>query len=132
MFGVGGAGGNIVNNMIVGGLQGVEYIAANTDKQVLDVNSAQTKLQIGKQFTGGKGAGGNPEVGKKSTEESIEDIKEAIKYSDMLFITAGMGGGTGTGGAPIVAKNWTGSWSFSRCFCYHALYQRGQIQTMNC
>ncbi len=104
VFGVGGAGGNIVNNMIVGGLQGVEYIAANTDKQVLDVNSAQTKLQIGKQFTGGKGAGGNPEVGKKSTEESIEDIKEAIKYSDMLFITAGMGGGTGTGGAPIVAK----------------------------
>ncbi len=104
VFGVGGAGGNIVNNMIAGGLQGVEYIAANTDKQVLDVNSAQTKLQIGKQYTGGKGAGGNPEVGKKSTEESLEEIKEAIKYSDMLFITAGMGGGTGTGGAPLVAK----------------------------
>lgn len=104
VIGIGGGGGNAINNMIRKGLTGVEFIAANTDRQALEHNLASVKIQIGRETTRGLGAGANPEVGHKSVEESKEQIKEALKGSDMLFITSGMGGGTGTGGAPIVAK----------------------------
>jgi cell division protein FtsZ len=104
VIGVGGCGGNAVNNMIQRGLTDVSFISANTDKQVLDTNLAEVKLQIGRETTKGLGAGGNPEVGKLSAEESIEEIKESLMGCDMVFVTAGMGGGTGTGAAPIVAK----------------------------
>ncbi len=104
VIGVGGCGGNAVNNMITRNLTGVSFISANTDKQVLDTNLAQVKLQIGKETTKGLGAGGKPEIGELSAEEDTDDIKESLAGSDMIFITAGMGGGTGTGAAPIVAK----------------------------
>ncbi len=104
VFGVGGCGGNAINNMIEKNLTGVSFISANTDKQVLDTNLAQMKLQIGKETTRGLGAGGDPEVGRISAEENIEEIREALINSDMVFVTAGMGGGTGTGAAPIVAR----------------------------
>lgn len=104
VVGVGGGGGNAVNNMINRGLTGVDFIAANTDKQALEHNLAQVKVQIGKESTRGLGAGANPEIGKKSLEESSEEIKDIIKGTDMIFITGGMGGGTGTGAAPALAK----------------------------
>jgi len=104
VIGVGGCGGNAVNNMINRNLTGVSFISANTDKQVLDTNLAQIKLQIGKETTKGLGAGGNPEIGEISAEEDANDIKDSLEGSDMIFITAGMGGGTGTGAAPVVAK----------------------------
>lgn len=104
VIGVGGCGGNAINNMIQKNLTGVSFISANTDKQVLDTNLAQVKLQIGKETTRGLGAGGDPEIGRISAEENIEEIKEALENSDMVFVTAGMGGGTGTGAAPIIAK----------------------------
>lgn len=104
VVGVGGGGGNAVNNMIRRGLKGVDFIAANTDKQALAHNLAPIKVQVGKEITRGLGAGANPEVGKKSVEETYDEIKEFLKGSDMIFVTSGMGGGTGTGGAPIVAR----------------------------
>ncbi|GLI36002.1 cell division protein FtsZ [Desulforhabdus amnigena] len=104
VLGIGGGGGNAINNMINGGLDGVEFIAANTDFQVLDQNLAPTKIQLGVNLTKGLGAGGNPEIGSKSAQEDIEKIREAVDGSDMVFITAGLGGGTGTGGAPVVAQ----------------------------
>lgn len=104
VLGIGGGGGNAINNMISGGLDGVEFIAANTDFQVLDQNLAPTKIQLGVNLTKGLGAGGNPEVGSKSAQEDMDKIREAIDGSDMVFITAGLGGGTGTGGAPVVAQ----------------------------
>lgn len=104
VIGVGGAGGNAVNRMIADGVEGVEFIAANTDLQALDMNNAETKIQLGPKLTRGLGAGANPDVGKKSGEESEEAIAEALKGADMVFVTAGMGGGTGTGAAAIVAK----------------------------
>lgn len=104
VIGVGGCGGNAINNMIQKNLSGVSFISANTDKQALDTNLAQVKLQIGKETTRGLGAGGDPEVGRISAEENIDEIKEALTNSDMVFVTAGMGGGTGTGAAPIVAR----------------------------
>ncbi len=104
VIGIGGAGNNAINNMIRSGLKGVEFIAANTDVQSLRRCLAEVKIQLGAELTKGLGAGGNPEVGMKASEESIEQIKEAIEGSDMVFITAGLGGGTGTGGAPVVAK----------------------------
>lgn len=104
VIGVGGCGGNAINIMIEQKLTDVTFIAANTDKQVLDKNLAHIKLQIGKNTTNGLGAGGNPEIGKVSAEESIDEIKQALAGSDMVILTAGMGGGTGTGAAPIVAK----------------------------
>lgn len=104
VIGVGGGGGNAVNNMIMDKLDGIEFIAANTDKQALDQNLAGIKIQLGKDSTKGLGAGGNPEVGKSAAEESMNDIKEVLKDSDMVFVTAGMGGGTGTGAAPVIAK----------------------------
>lgn len=103
VIGVGGAGGNAINRMIQAGLKGVEFIAINTDAQVLDQNRAEKKVQIGKQTTNGLGAGANPDIGARAMEESRDEVAEIIGNPDMVFITAGMGGGTGTGAAPAVA-----------------------------
>jgi cell division protein FtsZ len=104
VFGVGGAGGNAVSNMIAAGLRGVDFIAANTDKQALDLNAALDKLQLGANLTNGLGAGSDPEKGALGAEESVETIRAATEGADMIFITAGMGGGTGTGASPIIAR----------------------------
>ncbi|OOP73893.1 cell division protein FtsZ [Clostridium beijerinckii] len=104
VIGCGGGGSNAVNRMIVEGLKNVEFIAINTDKQALMLSNADQKIQIGEKLTKGLGAGANPEIGKKAAEESREEITASIKGANMVFITAGMGGGTGTGAAPIVAE----------------------------
>ncbi|EMV4567074.1 cell division protein FtsZ [Listeria monocytogenes] len=104
VIGVGGGGNNAVNRMIEHGVQGVEFISVNTDAQALNLAKAETKLQIGTKLTRGLGAGAVPEIGKKAAEESHEQIEEALKGSDMVFVTAGMGGGTGTGAAPVIAQ----------------------------
>jgi len=104
VIGVGGAGCNAVNTMIDAGLEGVEFIVANTDQQVLDTSKAAVKIQLGESITKGLGAGANPEVGKQAALEDIDKIKEVLDSSDMVFITAGMGGGTGTGAAPVIAE----------------------------
>src|SRR3989338_4627614 len=104
VVGVGGSGGNAVNHMISTHVQGVDFVAINTDGQDLHKNKAKRKIHIGKNITRGLGAGMNTDIGKQAAEETREDIQEAIKGSDMVFITCGMGGGTGTGGAPVVAK----------------------------
>ena len=104
VVGVGGAGGNAVNRMIRSGLQGVEFIAVNTDAQVLELSHAPKRIQIGQNVTKGLGAGANPEVGRRSVEEDRELVSELLANSDMVFVTAGMGGGTGTGAAPVVAE----------------------------
>ncbi len=104
VIGVGGGGNNAVNRMISTNIIGVEFIAINTDNQALNTSCASKKLVIGSKITRGKGAGSNPEIGKRSAEESIEDIKAILDGADMVFITAGMGGGTGTGAAPVIAK----------------------------
>jgi len=104
VVGVGGAGNNVVNRMVKSGTQGVEFIAINTDKQTLAVSNADQKIQIGEKMTRGQGAGSDPEVGKRSAEESRNNIAKAIEDADMVFITAGMGDGTGTGAAPVVAE----------------------------
>ena len=104
VVGVGRAGNNVVNRMVRAGTQGVEFIAINTDKQALAVSNADQKLQIGEKMTHGQGAGSDPEVGKRSAEESRNNIAKAVEDADMVFITAGMGGGTGTGAAPTVAE----------------------------
>ncbi len=103
VIGVGGGGNNVVNRMVRTGTKGVEFIAVNTDKQALSISSATQKIQIGEKLTNGQGAGSDPEVGRKSAEESRSQISKAMEDADMVFITAGMGGGTGTGAAPIVA-----------------------------
>ncbi len=103
VIGVGGAGNNVVNRMAAAGVDGVEFVAINTDKQVLTTLEANQKIQIGEKLTMGKGAGSKPEIGKQSAEESRNNIAQALDGADMVFITAGMGGGTGTGAAPIVA-----------------------------
>ncbi|AKL95619.1 cell division protein FtsZ [Clostridium aceticum] len=104
VIGVGGGGNNAVNRMIESELKGVEFIAVNTDKQALFTSKAEHKIQIGEKLTRGLGAGANPEIGRKAAEESREDIYKLLQGADMVFITAGMGGGTGTGAAPIVAE----------------------------
>jgi cell division protein FtsZ len=104
VLGIGGGGGNAINNMISGGLDGVEFIAANTDFQALERSLASVKIQLGVNLTKGLGAGGNPEMGSKAAQEDVEKIRQAVEGSDMVFITAGMGGGTGTGGAPVAAQ----------------------------
>jgi cell division protein FtsZ len=104
VVGVGGAGNNVVNRMVKAGTQGVEFIAINTDRQALAVSNADQKLQIGEKMTHGQGAGSDPEIGKRSAEESRNNIAKTIEDADMVFITAGMGGGTGTGAAPTVAE----------------------------
>ncbi len=104
IVGIGGAGGNAINTMISAGLVGVDFIVANTDAQALQMNLAPTKIQLGTDLTKGLGAGANPEVGRRSTIESEEEIGGLLQGADMVFVTAGMGGGTGTGGAPIAAR----------------------------
>jgi cell division protein FtsZ len=104
VVGVGGGGSNAINRMIAEGIQGVEFVAINTDAQALLLSNATTRVRIGEKLTRGLGAGGNPEVGRKAAEESAEDLYNVLKGSDMVFVTAGLGGGTGTGGAPIVAQ----------------------------
>lgn len=104
VIGVGGGGGNAINRMIENDVKGVVFVAMNTDAQVLKVSKADTRVQLGKYLTRGLGAGAKAEVGKKAAVESLEEIEEVLKDADMVFITAGMGGGTGTGAAPIIAK----------------------------
>lgn len=104
VIGVGGAGGNAVNRMIAEDVKGVEFIAANTDVQALKNSNAETKIQLGPKLTKGLGAGANPDIGEKAAEESEEQISEALQGANMIFVTAGMGGGTGTGAAPVIAK----------------------------
>ena len=104
VIGVGGAGGNAINTMVSAGLAGVDFIAINTDAQALEHNKAQTRIQIGQELTQGLGAGANPEMGRKAVEEDREEVKRALAGADMVFVTAGMGGGTGTGAAPVVAE----------------------------
>ncbi|MDA1060248.1 MAG: cell division protein FtsZ [bacterium] len=104
VLGVGGGGGNAANRMIKAGLKGIEFIAINTDAQALYHSEAPTKINIGKATTRGLGAGSNPDLGRQAAEESIDEIKDAIEGSDMIFITCGLGGGTGTGGAPVIAN----------------------------
>lgn len=104
VIGIGGGGGNAVDRMVTSGVQGVEFISVNTDKQALSRSKATQKVQIGEKITRGRGAGSKPEIGQKAAEESREAIAAAIRGSDMVFITAGMGGGTGTGAAPVVAQ----------------------------
>lgn len=104
VIGVGGGGNNAVNRMINSGVKGVEFVAINTDKQALTYSAATSKIQVGEKLTKGQGAGSNPEIGRKAAEESREAIAKALEGTNMVFITAGMGGGTGTGGAPVVAQ----------------------------
>ena len=104
VIGIGGGGGNAINNMINANLRGVDFIAANTDAQALEISKATTKLQLGVNITKGLGAGANPEVGRSAALEDADKIRHALEGSDMVFVTAGLGGGTGTGGAPIVAQ----------------------------
>ena len=104
VIGVGGCGGNAVSTMVLAGIQGVEFVAANTDRQALDRTGSPNKLQIGSKLTRGRGAGANPEVGRNAALEDTDKIKAILEGTEMVFITAGMGGGTGTGAAPIIAK----------------------------
>ena len=104
VLGAGGAGGNAINDMISAGVTGVEFIAANTDAQDLGKSLADVRIQLGEKLTRGLGAGANPEIGKQSAEEDLEKLKQLLEDTDMLFITAGMGGGTGTGSSPVIAK----------------------------
>jgi len=104
VIGIGGAGGNAINNMIESGLKNVNFIAANTDLQALEINQAPVKIQLGPNVTRGLGAGAKPEVGRQAALESVDHIKQVLEGSDMVFITAGMGGGTGTGATPVVAQ----------------------------
>lgn len=104
VIGVGGGGNNAVNRMIDAGVRGVNFISVNTDKQALGLSKAETKFQIGEKLTNGLGAGSKPEIGEKAAEENKQDIAELVEGADMVFITAGMGGGTGTGAAPIIAN----------------------------
>lgn len=104
VLGAGGAGGNAINDMIESGVGGVEYIAANTDAQDLNKSLADIRIQLGEKLTRGLGAGADPEIGRQAAEEDVEKIKNLLEETDMLFITAGMGGGTGTGAAPVIAK----------------------------
>ena len=109
VIGVGGGGGNAVQNMIASGLRGVQFVCANTDVQALNKSGASVKVQLGEKLTKGLGAGANPSIGREAAVESVGSIREAIGDADMVFVTAGMGGGTGTGAAPVVAqaaKNW--------------------------
>ena len=101
VVGCGGGGNNAVNRMVDAGLRGVEFISINTDRQALALSGAQTKIQIGEKLTKGLGAGAVPEVGRRAAEESREEIAQALKGADLVFVTAGMGGGTGTGAAPL-------------------------------
>src|SRR5512142_2066014 len=104
VIGVGGGGSNAVNRMMDEGIQGVEFIAVNTDAQALMLSKAPIKVRLGDKLTRGLGAGGDPEIGRKAAEESADELYNVLRGSDMVFVTAGMGGGTGTGAAPVVAQ----------------------------
>ena len=104
VFGVGGAGGNAVNNMITAGLQGVDFVVANTDAQALTLTKAERIVQMGVQVTEGLGAGSQPDVGAAAAEEVLDELRDHLSGANMVFVTAGMGGGTGTGAAPVIAK----------------------------
>ena len=104
VIGLGGGGGNAINRMVESGVKGVEFIAANTDLQVLNDSKADVKIQIGAALTDGLGAGGHPDIGRESAIESKKELEEALSGADMVFVTCGMGGGTGTGAAPVVAE----------------------------
>ena len=104
VIGVGGGGGNAVNRMIAEGIQGVEFITVNTDAQALMLSEAPLRVRVGDKITKGLGSGGNPDIGARASEESAEELKEVLKGADMIFVTSGLGGGTGTGGAPIIAR----------------------------
>src|SRR5262245_1188836 len=104
VFGVGGAGGNAVNNMITAGLQGVDFVVANTDAQALAMSKAKRLIQMGTQVTQGLGAGSQPDVGRAAAEEAVDAIRDHLTGAHMVFVTAGMGGGTGTGAAPVIAR----------------------------
>ncbi|MDW8269972.1 MAG: cell division protein FtsZ, partial [Anaerolineae bacterium] len=104
VIGVGGGGSNAVNRMIAAGIQGVEFVVVNTDAQALMLADAPVRVRIGDKLTKGLGSGGNPEIGQRAAEESAEELKDLMKGSDMVFITAGLGGGTGTGAAPVIAR----------------------------
>ena len=104
VIGVGGGGNNAVNRMIVSNIRGVDFVSVNTDRQALRKSEAPSQLVIGEKITRGFGAGANPSIGERSAEESIDEIKNILSGADMVFITAGMGGGTGTGAAPVVAR----------------------------
>src|SRR5471030_3278923 len=103
--GLGGAGGNAVNNMIAAGLQGVDFVVANTDAQALSMSKAERIIQMGTRVTGGLGAGSQPEVGRAAAEEVIDEIRDHLTGAHMVFVTAGMGGGNGTGAAPVIARS---------------------------
>ena len=104
VIGIGGAGNNAVNRMVDSGIKGVEFIAVNTDRQALLLSKAPSKIQIGEKITRGLGAGANPDIGAQAAEESKTEIAEALRGADMVFVTCGMGGGTGTGAAPVIAR----------------------------
>lgn len=104
VIGIGGAGGNAINNMVIANLQGVEFIAANTDAQALDISTAPTRIQIGERLTSGLGAGANPSVGRDAAHETADAIRKALEGAHMVFLTAGFGGGTGTGATPVIAE----------------------------
>src|SRR5438132_10378934 len=104
VFGVGGAGGNAVNNMISAGLEGVDFVVANTDAQALTLSKAERIIQMGVQATEGLGAGSQPDIGRAAAEEVIDEIRDHLNGAHMVFVTAGMGGGTGTGAAPVIAR----------------------------
>lgn len=125
VVGVGGAGGNAVNNMIRAGIEDVDFIAANTDSQALKASLAPIKIQLGTTITRGLGAGGNPEVGKKSAIEDMEAIEEQLKGADLVFVTAGMGGGTGTGLDTCHRKHCERPRCAHRCCCFKAFRFRG-------
>lgn len=120
VVGVGGAGNNAVNRMVDEKITGVDFIGVNTDKQALQLCKAPKLLQIGEKLTKGLGAGAKPEIGEKAAEESTEEISAALKGADMVFVTCGMGGGTGTGAAPVVAQAGKGNGYFNRRCCDEA------------
>ncbi len=122
VIGVGGAGNNAVNRMVEAGIKNVEFIAVNTDRQALQISKANTRIQIGEKITRGLGAGANPEIGMQAAEESKAEIAESLRGADMVFVTAGMGGGTGTGAAPIVAAAARELRNFNNRSCYEAIY----------
>ncbi len=122
VIGVGGAGNNAINRMIEAGIKGVEFIAVNTDRQALQLSKANSRIQIGEKLTRGLGAGANPEIGTQAAEESKAEIAESLRGADMVFVTAGMGGGTGTGAAPVVAAAAKELRNFDNRCCYKAIY----------
>src|SRR5438876_1832417 len=104
VYGIGGGGGNALNRMVDEGLNGVEFVSVNTDAQALMNNKADVKIQIGRKLTRGLGAGARPEIGRQAIEENRDEVAQAVQGADMVFVTCGMGGGTGTGAAPVVAQ----------------------------